>query len=327
MKLVTFKAPDGDVRIGAIDEQGQLVDLTASAAGSGRPDPEFASMQALIEAGDAGLERAEALITSDHAVKWQPEDVEFLCPLPLPQQIRCFSAYEDHYKRVIEASLRARYGEWMVKLNRLFKFKRVPREFFDRPYYYKANRFCTAGPGAPIVAPENAVLIDYEAELAVVIGKPGRNIEEDDAMDHVFGYTVYNDVTARGLLARELSSPLHAGPAKGKDFDGSHIFGPVIVTADEMEDPYCRKITVRVNGEVRGEGDTDGLTHSVAELIAYASQGETLQPGEVLGTGACEWGTGFEAGRFPRAGDVIEIEIDGIGVLANPLSGLQISQA
>lgn len=317
MKLVSFEAPDQTVRLGALSGEDTIIDLTATAP----DDVALSSMQALIDAGDAGLQRAEAVLSDPKAISWPLGDVGLLAPLPLPVQIRCFSAYEAHYKRAIEASLRARYGEWMVRLNRLIKWKRVPKDFYERPFYYKANRFCVAGPGAPIVPPPGALLMDYEAELAFVIGKTGKNIEEDDAMDHVFGYMIYNDVTARGLLAGELSNPLHAGPAKGKDFDGSHIFGPVLVTADEIEDPYCRKIRVRVNGVEWGKGDTDGLTHSVAEMIAYASAGETLQPGEIFGTGACEWGTGFESGRFPPAGSLIEIEIEGIGVLGNPLAG------
>jgi len=319
MKLVSFETPDGSIRLGAVVEGDKIADLTATAP----DDPAFYSMQSLIEAGEEALERADNLLAG--AVSWRTDEVRFLAPLPVPPQIRCFSAYEAHYKRAIEASLRARFGGWMVTLNRLIKWKRVPKSFYERPFYYKANRFCVSGPGTPLVPPPGAVLMDYEAELAFVIGKPGKNIDEDDAMDHVFGYMIYNDVTARGLLAAELSNPLHAGPAKGKDFDGSHVFGPMLVTADEIEDPYCRKIIIRVNGEEWGKGDTDGLTHSVAEMIAYASRGETLQPGEVFGTGACEWGTGFECGRFPPAGSIIEIEIEGLGVLSNPLTGLQIS--
>ena len=170
------------------------------------------------------------------------------------------------------------------------------------------------GPEAEIPWPAYTDKLDHELELAAVIGKPGRDIAREHALEHVFGWTIWNDLSARDVQAREMK--LGLGPAKGKDWDGSNVLGPCIVTADELDASDLR-MTVRVNGEVWGEDTSANMHHSFADLIAYASLAQTLHPGEVLGSGTAAGGSGLELDRWLQEGDELELEIDGIGTLRN----------
>jgi 2-keto-4-pentenoate hydratase/2-oxohepta-3-ene-1,7-dioic acid hydratase in catechol pathway len=170
------------------------------------------------------------------------------------------------------------------------------------------------GPEEEIPWPFYTSKLDYELELAAIIGRQGKNITKEDAHSYIFGYTIWNDMSARDVQAREL--PISMGPAKAKDWDGSNVFGPCIVTANEL-DPANLRMTVRVNGEVRGEDTSAHMHHTFAGMIAYASQAQTLYPGDVFGSGTATRGSGLELDRFLNAGDVIEMEIEGIGLLRN----------
>jgi len=162
-------------------------------------------------------------------------------------------------------------------------------------------------------------MLDYELELGLVIGKPGKDVPVSSALDHVFGYTIFNDFSARDALMGEMGFGPSAGPAKGKDFDTSNAIGPWIVTADEMGDPASATMTVRVNGVERGTAKVSDAAHSVAAMVAYASRGETLCPGEMMSCGAVGDGTGIESWRFLVPGDRVELMIERIGTLANIL--------
>jgi 2-keto-4-pentenoate hydratase/2-oxohepta-3-ene-1,7-dioic acid hydratase in catechol pathway len=181
--------------------------------------------------------------------------------------------------------------------------------------YYKANRFSVSGPGETIRWPSYSRLMDYECELACVIGKGGVDIARERALEHVFGYTIFNDFSARDAQGAEMSGGL--GPAKGKDFDGANAFGPCIVTADEIPDPYAFDMIVRVNGEERSRGNSREMHWKFEDLIVYVSQGETLHPGEIFGSGTVGDGCGLEHLRFLEDGDLVELEIPPIGVLSN----------
>ena len=159
--------------------------------------------------------------------------------------------------------------------------------------------------------------MDYELELGIVIGGPAKDLTEANAMEAVFGYTIYNDFSARDLQSRETQFRL--GPAKGKDFDTGNAIGPCIVTRDEVADPEALTMIARVNGVEKVRTSSAGPQHSIAKTIAYMSQDETLYPGELIGLGTVGDGCGYESLTFLQDGDLVELEIEHIGILRNRL--------
>ena len=214
-----------------------------------------------------------------------------------PRTLRDFLAFEGHLLNVFPA-----LG------------KEIPEEWYQVPAYYKGLPDTVIGPGDEIPWPAYTQKLDHELELAAVIGRPGRDLTEANALDHVFGDTIWNDLSARDVQTREL--PVSMGPGKAKDWDGSNVLGPCIVTADEI-DPHDVALEVRINGERWGGASTRDMHHSFEAMIAYSSQALMLHPGEVLGSGTATGGSGMELGRWLEAGDVIEMEASGIGVLRN----------
>jgi 2-keto-4-pentenoate hydratase/2-oxohepta-3-ene-1,7-dioic acid hydratase in catechol pathway len=295
MKLATFVAGTGQ-RVGAvIDDGARLVDLSTA----------FPDMLALIEAGDAGRVAAEAIVADPPEGGTVALDAVRLCaPLPRPPQIRDFLCFEEH--------LRNSFAQAERMTGRKFE---IPAVWYEQPIYYKGNRFSVIGPDEEIRWPNYADVLDYELELACVIGRPGVDIRRDGAAAHIFGYTIFNDVSARDAQMREMAGQL--GPAKGKDFDTGNVFGPWIVTADEIGDPYDLTMTARINGEEWSRGRSASMHHRFEDVIAFVSRSETLHPGEILGSGTVGTGCGLEQGRSLSPGDVIELEIDRIGVLRN----------
>jgi len=180
----------------------------------------------------------------------------------------------------------------------------------EHPVYFTKTGSAVVGPGDDIVNHAITKELDYEVELAVVIGTGGRDIARADALRHVFGYTVVNDVTARDLQKR------HQQWFKGKSLDTFCPMGPVLVTADEIADPQSLTIALRVNGQVRQSSHTSKMIFPVAQCIEVLSQAMTLLPGDIIATGTPE-GVGAATGTFLRAGDRIEAEVESIGVLAN----------
>ncbi len=180
------------------------------------------------------------------------------------------------------------------------------------PVFFTKPPTCVVGPEADVVHHAVTHALDYEVELAVVIGKRGRNIPEERALEYVFGYTIMNDVTARDLQRR------HEQWFKGKSLDTFAPLGPAVVHRSAIADPQNLSLRLRVNGEVRQNASTRSMVFSVAQLIASLSAGMTLEPGDILATGTPE---GVAMGRTPppwlRPGDVVEAEIEGIGVLRN----------
>jgi len=180
----------------------------------------------------------------------------------------------------------------------------------EHPVYFTKPDTSVVGPGDDIVHHAITKQLDYEVELAVVIGTGGRDIARADALGHVFGYTVINDVTARDLQQR------HNQWFKGKSLDTFCPMGPLLVTADEIPDPQALAITLRVNGQTRQSSHTSKMIFSVAQCIEVLSQAMTLKPGDIISTGTPD-GVGAATGAFLKAGDRIEAEVEGIGVLAN----------
>jgi len=202
----------------------------------------------------------------------------------------------------------------MADMERTGKFA-VPEVWYRQPIYYKCNRFAVCGPGTEVVWPRYSKLMDYELELAAVIGTGGRDIPRERALEHVFGYTIFNDFSARDAQMIEGQGML--GPAKGKDFDNANVLGPWLVTADEIGDPYSLEMVVRVNGQERGRGNSASMYWKFEDAIAHVSRDETLYPGEVIGSGTVGNGCGLESLQFLADGDEVELEIDRIGCLRN----------
>ena len=184
----------------------------------------------------------------------------------------------------------------------------------ERPVFFTKPPTAVIGPGAPIVHHAVTQALDYEVELAVVVGRRGRDFAHDEAPAHVFGYTVLNDVTARDL------QKAHQQWFKGKSLDTFCPMGPVLVTADEIPDPQALGIRLRVNGKTRQEATTAQMIFGVPALLAALSAGMTLEPGDILATGTPS-GVGAATGAYLGPGDVVEAEIDGLGCLTNPVVG------
>jgi 2-keto-4-pentenoate hydratase/2-oxohepta-3-ene-1,7-dioic acid hydratase in catechol pathway len=292
MRIVTFML-DGAARPGAVRDDGSIVDLAPAAA----------SVRDFIAAGEVAIARAHDMLATAEPVA-DIATAELLAPLPRPTQIRDCLTFETHLKNAY-ASLEKRTGR---KID-------IPAIWYEQPIYYKANRMNVIGPGATIEWPRYAKVLDYELELACVIGRQGTDIAVDRAGDHIFGYTIFNDVSARDAQGKEMAGQL--GPAKGKDFDTGNVFGPWIVTADAIGDAHNLDMTVRVNGERRGGGNSRDMHHGFDDIIAFISQSETLYPGEILGSGTVGTGCGLEIGRYLEDGDEIELEIENIGILRN----------
>jgi 2-keto-4-pentenoate hydratase/2-oxohepta-3-ene-1,7-dioic acid hydratase in catechol pathway len=224
------------------------------------------------------------------------EGARLLAPLR-PRSLRDFLAFRGHMENAL-----TRLG------------RPIPEEWFTVPAYYKGMPDTVIGPEDEIPWPGYAERLDHELELAAVIGRRGKDIPRAEALSYVFGWTIWNDLSARDVQAREL--PIGMGPGKGKDWDGANVLGPCIVTIDEL-DGGDLGMTVRVNGETWGEDSSASMHHTFADLIEYASMAQTLYPGEVLGSGTASNGSGLELGRLLQPGDVVELEIEGIGILRN----------
>ena len=195
----------------------------------------------------------------------------------------------------------------------------IPRPFpevwYKQPIYYKTNRMSIVGHETDVEWPAYSQYMDYELELACVIGKTGKDIAPEAASLHIFGFTIFNDFSARDAQVAEMAAQL--GPAKGKDFDTGNVLGPWIVTADEIGNPYDLRMDARVNGERWGGGNSGSMHHKWPAILAHISQSETLYAGEIIGSGTVGTGCGLELGRQLKEGDVVELEIEKIGVLRN----------
>jgi len=231
-------------------------------------------------------------------------------------------AFEQHIRQAKRGSARMRLRNHPDAEGEFRKLEEsgaldVPQVWYDRVIYYKQNRFSVVGDGHDIEWPPYANVLDYELEFGIFIGRTGKNIPVERAREHIFGYTVLNDISARDTQSSEQVGGM--GPAKGKDFDTGNVLGPCIVTADELTDPYSLRMTAHVDGELWSDGNTGTMHHKFEDIIAYISQSETLHVGEFIGSGTVGNGCGFEFGKFPRPGSVIELSVEKIGKLRNRL--------
>jgi 2-keto-4-pentenoate hydratase/2-oxohepta-3-ene-1,7-dioic acid hydratase in catechol pathway len=265
---------------GALAGDG-VVDLSSVAA----------SVEDLIAAGPEAWDRARELAGS----RTRAPIPGLLAPLR-PASLRDFLAFEDHAKGGA-----ARRGE---ELN---------PAWYRSPVYYKGNHRSVVGPGADVAWPAFTDRLDFELELACVIGARGRDFDEGGAQNAIFGYTIMNDWSARDVQRDEMAMRL--GPAKSKDFATS--LGPCIVTADEIDPRRGLAMTARVNGETWCEASSASMHWTFPKMIAHVSAGEDVWPGDVYGSGTPFGGCGLDQDRWIAPGDVVELEIERIGVLRN----------
>lgn len=263
--------------------------------------PDLGSMLDLIAGGEEALDAVRALVAEaeagQHAEAILPAGATLMAPIPVPRK-NVFCVGRNYAEHIAEGE-RAQ--------NQKIGVTEYP-VFFTKP-------------PTSVVPPEGDILTfpsvseatDYEVELAVVIGKPGRNIAKEDAYDHIFGYTILNDITARDVQRR------HGGQYfKGKGLDGSCPIGPYIVTADAIRDPHALSIGLSVNGEQRQNGNTSDMIFDIPTLIASISEGLTLEPGDIIATGTPS-GVGYamEPPRFLKDGDTVVCDIQDLGTLKN----------
>lgn len=304
MKLVTFKNKSGQTRSGWLNGDG-VVDMQLADAQLPTDMLSFIDEHerffALIE--EKGLKNLSA--------HYQLSEVQLLAPLPNPRSFRDYIGFEQH----------------MLNASKTFGHT-VGEAWYEMPIFYFTNHHAIYGPNDDIKRPAKETRLDIELEMAVIIGKKGKNISTAEANDYIFGYTVFNDWTARAIQRREMEVPL--GPHKGKDF--ANAIGPCIVTKDEMEqyrvenDRFDLAMTVRINGASICEGNYQTVHWTFPQMIERASENDvTLMPGEILGSGTVGWGSlienNFSVHRPLEPGDVVELEIQGIGILRNQVVG------
>lgn len=336
MKLVTFMGlgPNWDARrgpaIGALVGDAVVDIVTAQSWAQGtrglRPLELPSDMELLLVGSNrqpyfdhirevlAALEGQDILALKGKGrapVAFPLSRVRLFAPLPFPRSVRDFYAFEQHVK-----AARALRGLEMVP------------EWYEVPVFYFSNHNAIFGPDDDIPKPRATQELDYELEIACVIGKPGRDIPVEEAESYIAGYMIMNDWSARDIQRKEMK--LNLGPAKGKDFATS--FGPALVTPDELEDRrivregqgsvYNLAMTARINGREFSRGNFKDIYYTFAQMIAYASQDTMLYPGDVLGSGTVGTGCILElrpetTGGWLKPGDVVELEVERLGVLRN----------
>lgn len=321
MRLLTFQKDGGPQKAGAfLDGNSRVVDLAAACDAAFGADPQLASVLAIIEGGDAALDKAyDAIKKAPASAIYRRGDVRLFAPIQPPPQIRDCLCFELHLKQAFAAGRKLHAMQAPDAAKALAEIEKnppsVPPIFYQQPIYYKANRFAVIGTDQDVVWPSYSKFLDFELEFGVYIKKNAKNVPKEKAREYIFGYTIFNDMSARDTQVIEMEGRL--GPGKGKDFDTGNPMGPCLVTADELTDPYNLAMTARVNGEEWGRGSSSSMHWKFEDLIAYISRSETLYPGEFLGSGTVGNGCGLEHLRFIKPGDVIELEVEGIGVLRN----------
>jgi len=298
MRLLSFKK-DGETRVGVLVKD-QVLDVSLvykeNLAGAFENYDKRTSldMLSLLEMGKKGINEIskalEYLEESDTPVYHQ-EEVEFLAPIPRPRKnIVCLGLnYAEHIKEGSEEE----------------------RNLPEYPIYFTKPPTAVTGPYDPIIYPKSTEELDYEVELAFVIGKKGRYIKENEALDHIAGYTVFNDVSARDLQRR------HGQWFKGKSCDSFAPMGPYLVTADEVGDPQNLDLWMKVNDEIRQDANTCDMIFNIKEIVSDISEGITLEIGDIFATGTPS-GVGMaHPGGLLKPGDIVEAGIEKIGTIKN----------
>jgi len=295
LKLVTYSTlPAGRPQPGVLLDGNRIADIGAALGESA----ETTSVLAIVQSGPAAIEKLRGLATKPPSSTVALADVKLHAPIPRPaKNVFCVGwNYLEHFEE----------GAKKLQDN---------RELPKHPVFFSKVPTAVNGPFDAVPFDANiSTSLDWEVELGVIIGKGGKNISEADAMSHIFGYTVINDVSWRDLQRR------HGGQwHKGKSLDGTCPMGPCLVTADTI-DPTNLRVTCRVNGVTKQDSNTKYLYFKIPRLIAELSAGMTLEAGDIISTGTPE-GVGFARTppEFMKPGDLLETEIEGIGVMRNPI--------
>lgn len=304
MRLVSFSnQTDATIRPGLLQQQ-TVIDIIKANAILTLAVPN--SVQAIIEQFETAQKSLHSMSAASEQgqldeASYPLQDITLAAPIPHPKKnIMCLAVnYTEHAHET--AALREHRGKPPTQP---IIFTKAPTSI-NSPY------------GDFIIDPAVSTEIDWEVELGVIIGRTGKNIREEDAMNYVFGYTVLNDITARDLQTR------HKQFFKGKSLDGSCPMGPWLVTADEIGDPHNLALQLRVNGEIKQNGNTRQMIFSIPDMIAVLSLGMTLEPGDIIATGTPA-GVGFsrQPPEFLKPGDSMESEIVGIGIMRNAIVGI-----
>lgn len=292
MRLASFVLPEGHPggptgvpRTGVLtrEDQAEIVDLTHPVLGLP------GDMVDLLALGPDALEAARAAPRKG-APRWGLDEVELLAPVPVPPKMLAIGM---NYRAHVEE---------------------MGREAPSHQYWFNKQRTCVTGPGAPIVLPAVSEQVDYEGELAVVIGRWAKSVPADRWLDVVAGFTVVDDVSVRDW---QRHSPTFT---TGKSFDTHGPMGPYLVTPDEVGDPGSLRLRTWVDGELRQDSSTSELVFGIPEMIEYLTKAFPLEPGDVLCTGTPSGvGMAFDPPRWLRAGDTVRIEVERVGVLENPV--------
>ena len=294
MKFVSFSTrtaqQPGEKRyhIGAMINDSELADLTPSILPMGLTGSEILRC---LDLDTHFVEPAMEAVESGELPTYDRSEIKLAAPVPRPSKIIC------------------------IGLNYLDHVKESGAEIPKAPLIFSKFDTCVAAPGDPILIPVNSEQVDFEAELAVVIGRRAKNVRVEEAMGYVFGYTNFNDVSARDMQFAD------GQWQRGKSCDTFAPFGEFIATKDEITDPHRLRIQFRLNGETMQDSNTDQLIFGIPELVEYISRSITLEPGDVIATGTPP-GVGFARNPpvFLKDGDVCEVEIEGLGVLSNPVA-------
>jgi len=294
MKFVSFnvgnspQAGEKRYHIGAMISDDEVADLTPSILPLGLSASEILRC---FDLETHFIEPAMEAVESGSLPVVELGDVKLAAPVPRPSKIIC------------------------IGLNYLDHVKESGAEIPKAPLIFSKFDTCVAAPEQPILLPVSSEQVDFEAELAVVIGRRAKNIKVEDAMNYVFGYTNFNDVSARDMQFAD------GQWQRGKSCDTFAPFGEFVATKDEIPDPHSLRIQFRLNDETMQDSNTDQLIFKIPELVEYLSRSITLEPGDIIATGTPP-GVGFarKPPVFLKDGDVCEVEIDGLGILINPVS-------
>ena len=291
MKLITFKnAVNGEenYRIGALVDEKSIIDLTSLISAKSLTASEL--LQCFDLENDF-LEKAKSYLAQDsEKTIYAKQDVKIAPPVPRPGKIICVGLnYRDHAEESGMA---------------------IPTS----PITFSKYVTCIAAPNDEIIVPSKSEQTDYESELAFVIGRRAKNVKKENAMDYVLGYTNFNDVSARDFQFAD------GQWTRGKSCDTFAPIGEYIATADEITDPHNLRIQFRLNGETMQDSSTNQLIFRIPEIIEFLSQAMTFEPGDIIATGTPP-GVGFarKPPVFLKDGDIAEVEIEGLGVLSNPV--------
>jgi 2-keto-4-pentenoate hydratase/2-oxohepta-3-ene-1,7-dioic acid hydratase in catechol pathway len=301
-RIVVARGPQGpwvDVRAAERERlQRRGGSRTASIRIAAAIAPE--SMTAALESGPAFWDAASGALDSIDERSVVRGDPPFLAPLD-PPAYRDFMVFEGHFS----------FGYRWRGLE-------VPKVLYEFPVSYLGSIHGILGPEEQVPWPHFSRHMDYELELGIVIGEAGRDLTPENAREHIAGLTILNDFSARDIQQREMAAGL--GPSKGKHF--ASAIGPWIVTLDELTTERLRMIA-RVNGQTRCDASSSEMIWSIPEIVAWASASENLATGTLLGSGTANGGSGIELGRQLAPGDIVELEIEGLGVLRNRIGAPQ----